>query len=583
MSPLYLYLKVLLLLASIVIMAAGQERIWTRMVSTSGSDIGRGVAVHPSTGDVYVTGNAQGALHGQPYVASNDIILIKYASNGTRVWTRMEGTSGGDIGFGVAVHPSTGDVYVTGNAQGALHDQPHVVSNDIVLIKYASNGTRVWTRMEGTSGNDIGFGVAVHPSTGDVYATGNAQGALHGQPYLASNDIILIKYASNGTRVWTRMEGTNSNDNDRGFGVAVHHSTGDVYVTGFSLGALHGQPHVASIDIILIKYASNGTRVWTRMAGTSGGDEGRGVAVHPSTGDVYVTGYAGGALHGQPYVASIDILLMKYASNGTRVWTRMEAGSGNDEGKGVSVHHSTGDVYVTGYAGGALHEQPYAGLNDILLIKYASDGTRVWTRMVGTGGNDEGFGVAVHPSTGDVYATGNAQGALHGQPYVASNDIILIKYASGGTRVWTRMEGTLGDDRGYGVAVHPSTGDVYVTGYAGGALHGQPYVASNDIILIKYASNGTRVWTRMEGTSGGDIGFGVAVHPSTGDVYVTGNAQGALHDQPHVVSNDIVLIKYASNGTRVWTRMEGTSGNDIGFGVAVHPSTGDVYATGNAQ
>eukprot|EP01031_Cornospumella_fuschlensis_P035019 gene35019-42408_t len=390
MSLLYLYLRILLLIVSIVLMATGQDRVWTRLVSASGRDEGKGLAVHPTTGDVYATGYAQGALHGQPHVGSSDIILMKYASNGTRVWTRMEGTSARDEGRGLAVHPSSGDVYMTGYAAG---------SNDIILMKYASNGTRVWTRMEGTSGNDLGFGVSVHPSSGDV------------------------------------MEGTSGND--EGWGVAVHPNTGDVYVTGYTQAALHGQPHVGSSDIILMKYASNGTRVWTRMVGTSGNDVGYGVAVHPSSGDVYVTGFAGGALHGQLYVASSDIILIKYASNGTRVWTRLEGTSSGDEGYGVAVHPSSGDVYATGYAQGALHGQPHVVSSDIILM-----------------------------NSGDVYVTGFAGGALHGQLYVASSDIILIKYASNGTRVWTRLEGTSSGDEGYGVAVHPSSGDVYATGYA---------------------------------------------------------------------------------------------------------------------
>eukprot|EP01031_Cornospumella_fuschlensis_P027093 gene27093-32735_t len=302
---------------------------------------------------------------------------MKYASNGTREWTRMEGSSdtGADIGFGVSVHPSTGDLYVTGYVGGARYGQSYAGRNDIILIKYSSNGTRVWTRMEGTAGNDVGYGVSVHPITGDVYVTGYAEAALHGQAYAGGWDIILMKFASNGTRVWTRMEG--------------------------------------SADIILMKFASNGTRVWTRMEGATFSDAGYGASVHPSTGDVYVTGYVGGALHGQSYVGGNDIILIKYSSNGTRVWTRMEGTTGWDEGRGVSVQSSTGDVYVTGYVGGALHGQSYAGGRDIILIKYASNGTRVWTRMEGTAGNDVGFGVSAHPSTGNVYVTGYAEAALH--------------------------------------------------------------------------------------------------------------------------------------------------------------------------
>eukprot|EP01031_Cornospumella_fuschlensis_P025377 gene25377-30643_t len=398
----------------------------------------------------------------------------------------MAGTSGNDIGYGMSVNASTGDVYVTGQAAGSLHGQPYVGSSDIFLIKYASNGTRVWTRMAGSSASDVGWGVSVDASTGDVYVTGYASGNIHGQVNSGSSDIFLMKYASNGNRVWTRMAGTISADT--GWGVSVDASTGDVYVTGQAAGSLHGQPYVGSSDIFLMKYAGSGTRVWTRMAGTSGNDVGWGVSVDASTGDVHVTGQAAASLHGQQYVGSLDIFLMKYTSSGTRVWTRMEGTSGDDEGRGLSVDTGTGDVYVTGYARTSLHGQPYVALNDILLMKYVSNGTRVWTRMAGTSGNDIGYGVSVDASTGDVYVTGQAAASLHGQPYVRSLDIFLMKYASTGVRLWTRMEGTSGNDVGWGVSVDANAALVYITGQVGAGINGEIHVGSTDVVSICYTN-----------------------------------------------------------------------------------------------
>eukprot|EP01031_Cornospumella_fuschlensis_P023570 gene23570-28580_t len=167
--------------------------------------------------------------------------------------------------------------------------------------------------------------------------------------------------------------------------------------------------------------------------------------------------------------------------------------------------------------------------------------------------------------------------------------MLTVLTARGQYRAWTRMEGSnVGDYRGWevsvhpgtgrGVTVHPGTGEVYVTGQAGAALHGESYAGgSSDIILMKYDNVGAIVWTRMVGTTGTDIGYDVSLHPSTGDVYLTGQAAGG--------SPDIILIKYASNGTRVWSMYEGTtdsSGSDIGHGVSLHPSTGEVYVTGQA-
>eukprot|EP01031_Cornospumella_fuschlensis_P026018 gene26018-31420_t len=531
---------------------------------SGGNDAGISVAYDASSGAMYVTGFARGSLHDEPFAGSNDIFLAKYASNGTRIWTRMAGSSGADSGRGVAVDTSAGYVYVTGQAGGSIHGQTYVAASDIILMKYAGDGTSVWTRMVGSSGNDNGYAVSVDTSTGHVYVTGSAQGygvsvddiagavyvtgeasgSLHGETSAGGLDIILMKYASNGTRVWTRMMGAGSND--IGYAVSVDTSTGAVYVTGQAGGILYGETSVgSSLDIFLLKCASNGTLIWFRMVGSSGTDVGLGAE---------------------------EIVLMKYASNGTRIWTKIAGTNGMDIGYGVSVDATAGNVYVTGQAPSSVNGATYmgSGHSDIVLLKYASNGTRVWTKMMGTERDtDEGYGVSVDTSNGAAYVTGQVSGSLHGQPYMGAGDIFLVKYASNGTRLWTRTVGSSGADIGYGLSVDTTTGHVYVTGFVSGSVHGQPYLGLIDIILLKYASDGTRIWSRITGTPTNDMSYAVAVDSSTGSVYVTGYAGSATHGQSFAGGSiDIILIKYASNGTRVWTRMVGTNGSrsEIGYG-----------------
>jgi hypothetical protein len=58
---------------------------------------------------------------------------------------------------------------------------------------------------------------------------------------------------------------------------------------------------------------------------------------------------------------------------------------------------------------------------------------------------------------------------------VGGIDIVLLKYSSAGSLLWTRQTGTSGDDRGTGVAASADGQYVYVSGYASGALNGEPY------------------------------------------------------------------------------------------------------------
>lgn len=60
----------------------------------------------------------------------------------------------------------------------------------------------------------------------------------------------------------------------------------------------------------------------------------------------------------------------------------------------------------------------------------------------------------------------------------------------------------------YVVAVDGSSGSVYVTGYAQGAMDGQIYVGGADIVLMKFDASGAWQWTRQKGTSLNDRGYG---------------------------------------------------------------------------
>ncbi len=57
---------------------------------------------------------------------------------------------------------------------------------DIVLLKYDSSGSLLWTRETGTSGDDVGDGVSVSVDVNSIYVTGFASGSLNGQPHAGS-------------------------------------------------------------------------------------------------------------------------------------------------------------------------------------------------------------------------------------------------------------------------------------------------------------------------------------------------------------------------------------------------------------
>jgi hypothetical protein len=148
----------------------------------------------------------------------------------------------------------------------------------------------------------------------NVYVTGYTYGGLDGNSNLGSSDIFLLKYDSAGTKQWTRQLATTAID--AAFGVALD-SSGNVYVTGITFGALDGNTYMGGADIFLVKYNSAGAKQWTQQLGTTADDYGQGLAVD-SSGNVYVTGYTAGGLDGNANMGSNDIFLVKYNSTGVK-------------------------------------------------------------------------------------------------------------------------------------------------------------------------------------------------------------------------------------------------------------------------
>jgi len=330
-------------------------------------------------------------------------------------------------------------------------------------------------------------------SSNNIYVTGYTNGGLDNNTSSGGgstpSDIFLVKYNSSGVKQWTQQLGSSSNE--RGVAVAVD-SSNNIYVTGYTFGGLDGNTNsggdTVGADIILVKYNSSGTKQWTRQLGTSSEDVGNGVTVDSSN-NIYVSGTTFGGLDGNTSAGSSDIFLVKFYDNGTKQWTRQLGTSSVDTGNGVTLD-SSNNIYVTGNTYGGLDGNTSAGSYDIILVKYNSSGTKQWTRQLGTSSSGGDFGKRVSvDNSSNIYVTGSTYGGLDGNTSAGSSDIYLVKYNSSGTKQWTRQLGDSTRDEGNGVTVD-SIGNIYVTGYTQGGLDGNTNSGVGDIFLLKYNSDG---------------------------------------------------------------------------------------------
>ena len=89
-------------------------------------------------------------------------------------------------------------------------------------------------------------------SDGSIFIAGRTQGDLDGETNAGSIDVFLTKYSSDGTKVWTKVVGTS--DRDTGWGI-ITTSDGSLYISGFTYGDLNGETNAGDYDAFLMKLA----------------------------------------------------------------------------------------------------------------------------------------------------------------------------------------------------------------------------------------------------------------------------------------------------------------------------------------
>ena len=397
----------------------GSTGNWTRLLGTTAYEQSSAIALG-SDGALYLGGFTEGNLHGQTNNGFADGFLTKYLADGTQSWTRLLGTGEYDRAFALAAS-GDGAIYIAGSSEGNLDGQTHQGSGDIFLTRYQADGTKSWSRLLGSPAEEAATALTTG-GDGSIYVAGYTQGGLDGQSNSGGSDGLISKYSATGSRLWTRLLGTSSEDRATAL---ARGSDGAIYVAGYTNGGLHGQTNNGTTDGFLSKYDANGNRLWTQLLGGTAPDLATAVTVG-NEGAIYVGGYSEGNLHGQTSNGGVDAFISRYDSNGNRLWTKLLGGPSYEAANAITLG-SNGNLYLAGYTEGSLDGQVNGGSRDIFISQYLPDGTKVSTQLLGTSAADQAKGL-VGGSDGAFYVTGDTSGNLNGQiNNGGSSDIFLTK------------------------------------------------------------------------------------------------------------------------------------------------------------
>src|SRR6266496_5114811 len=424
----------------------------------------------------------------------------------TEAWVRrINGpASGSDHGHDVATD-ATGNVYVTGWIETSAGNE------DCHTVKYSPDGDVLWedTYAGSATGTDYGYTLAVDQD-GNAYVGGFGNGD---NP--ATFDIFILKYDSNGNRVWTqRWSSPITNYSAYAYSIAVDNQS-NVFTTGFeSDGFTDG-------EFITLKFNSSGALQWaTPYNGSTSSIDYANCIVVDGDGNSYITGWSGGAnnLH--------DMTTIKYDPDGNELWVKRYNGSADDNDYAYWLAlDGSGNVYVAGQS------VETGSDNDITTIKYAPNGDEIWVRHYDgpAHGYDTGQAIAVD-ADGNAYVTGN-------HTLATGLECVTLKYSAAGDLLWTASFN--GPDASGGVFISIALDDVasaYVTGFVFSS-------GAGDSATVKYDTNGIEQWAQLYDGPGysSDGAYAIAVD-NNHNVAIAGYSTGVGTDY------DYTTIKYSESG-----------------------------------
>ncbi len=391
------------------------------VVGTMGGQEG-GIAFDANN-NLYMAAESRFTFNGDINVGWQDVLVIKYDSDGNMLWSDQTGTATSDLLDNIAFDKTHNVLYVTGSTTASLHDLDTIGDRDIFVIKYDADGNRLWTIMDGTVREDRPYDIALD-SAGNIFLAGVTHGNFDGNtPMPTGRDIFVAKYDSLGTKIWTRqLQGDNW---ERAEGIAVD-SNDNIYITGYTGSSeLAGEVTNDTINSFVIKYNNEGNRLWTRIISSDGTEYGYGITTD-SHNNVFVTGMTTGDLDGNTNLGGYDQFTTKYNTNGALIWTTLSGGSLGDSAYDIALDTS-GRVYITGY----IEKTETGDRWDYVLTMFDTNGEQVWTIQntpeYGRIRDDRGYYVALD-STDNIYVNGTTYGSFFSLDEAASNKVFIAKY-----------------------------------------------------------------------------------------------------------------------------------------------------------
>jgi hypothetical protein len=445
-----------------------------------------------------------------------------------------DGTGSSNAPVNAVAVDSNGNSYITGwisgtldfagNGIGGANSFGDVVSTnqDAYLAQYNSSGVLQWVKHITSAGTDFTTGVTVDGNdnvivvgsfSGTIDLAGDGVGGSGDLTSLGSNDLFMAKYSAAGNFVWAKRAGGTGNDSGWQ-GAVFADASGNVYLNvpfqgtaDFSGDGIGGTGDLVSLggtaDNAVVKYNSSGVFQWANRIGSSATEWPQEITTDSSNNVLVignsaaaVTDFGGDGIGGAGDVTNrgnYDAYIAKYSPSGALTWAKSIGSTGADWGADISTA-ANDTIMVSAYfkltmdsagdgIGGAnaADDLVSAGGNDLMVAKYSSSGSLVWSKRYGSTGDE-------NPVDGDADAAGNyyVTGSFNGTVDFAGdgaggdgdlvsaggNDVFTVKYTTAGAFEWAKRGGGTSADGGFlgGIDVSSNGSTIHVGDLFAGSI-----------------------------------------------------------------------------------------------------------------
>ena len=345
---------------------SGKHR-WSKAFGSKGTDEGHDVAVD-GNGNVTITGTfAANISFGGGKISDpggkSDIFVASFTTHGKHRWSKGFGRSDTMTDETSIAADGAGNTYITGIFEvyinfGGGHPSFDLKSKakfwDMFLASFDSGGKHRWSKIfANPSTISVCSSDVVVDNSGNTYVTGWFSGSVSfGGTVITSSgseDVHLASFTSAGTHRWSKKLGGKAHD--RGAAVAVDNNA-SVFATGYigtspDLGGGVEKTY-GVVDIFVAAYTTSGVYRWSRVFGSSLGDNGEGISAD-SMGNVYLTGYflnsvdfGGGKLSTK---GTHEMFIVSLDPAGKHRWSRAHGSTWSDSGHLVE-NDDKGNIYL---------------------------------------------------------------------------------------------------------------------------------------------------------------------------------------------------------------------------------------------